>query len=271
MADRLEVRITKDFEMIRDDGGFCVKQMKVAIWGSCISRDVFEFDTEHKLNLCEYISRTSIFSALSASAEQYFRKSDTITPWQLSCIERDLKKTHWINLKNADADYLLLDFIDERFMLYRIPKTSILMTASNELYDSHIVVEKELIKIDIDQFENTDILQYVDCFCKKLTEFIPPERIIINRGYSVTKYRTCNEEVESFDDLEIASIQKMNKRLETLYSCVINNIPKAKIINMPENILADEQHKWHLKPYHYEERFYQDVLGKMLEIYEEDI
>lgn len=131
-----------------------MESVRVAIWGSCITRDFIEFDTEKKLTLCECISRSSLFSALASSAAELYQESDLISKWQSSCVKTDFNKNHFVRLKDAEAEYLILDLIDERFDLLEIDdrEKKTYVTLSNELHDAKILDESLYRKINIDEY-----------------------------------------------------------------------------------------------------------------------
>jgi hypothetical protein len=92
--------------------------MKFAIFGSCVSRDVFDI-TGHNDLLKHYYARCSVVSAVSdpvaVSGSDIGLNSDFQRRMLISDFQKSFAKGSW----KTDTDCLIIDFIDERFGLLR--------------------------------------------------------------------------------------------------------------------------------------------------------
>ncbi|EAK3062780.1 hypothetical protein C8173_09170, partial [Campylobacter coli] len=128
---------------------------KVCIFGSCVSRDIFEYDEYKSFELVGYYARSS-FASLSSSAMIEQDVLDNIqSPFQKRMVLQDMNKSFIDRIKRNDFDCLLIDFIDDRFHFYKILKNSI-VTVSNEykkakgkLYSSNMIYSKSQEHIDL--------------------------------------------------------------------------------------------------------------------------
>ena len=106
---------------------------RVFIYGSCVSRDAFSLPEAAKFSVVEYCARTSLVSAWAPVVPCANVPLDRLGSfWKSRCIQRDFAKELLPCLEKTDFDILLLDFIDERFDIYRYPDGSII-TLSSEL------------------------------------------------------------------------------------------------------------------------------------------
>ena len=165
---------------------------RVNVLGSCLSRDVLWFDQETNYKVPVYCARTSIVSNLQ---EDYvdIRKDDLQldSEFQQKSVLSDCHRSVFDELKNTSSDYLMIDFIDERF---RIAKVNFhgqfkYVTYSNELMSSKALDQysyKLLDKVWINNSmtvdgKNLDIYLYK--FLDKLLEIYNENQIIIHKAY----------------------------------------------------------------------------------------
>lgn len=93
---------------------------RVLILGSCVSRDIFEFDEAKEFEITQYFARTSF---ASLSSKPYVNKNileKIASSFQRRMVQWDMQKHFWEVLKQKNFDFLLLDMIDTRFKLYKV-------------------------------------------------------------------------------------------------------------------------------------------------------
>ena len=107
--------------------------MNISIIGSCVTRDIFEYDKDvFKIN--DYFARSSIVSMTSLPIDVNSDYVQLNSPFQKKCVLNDLNKHSIQSVLNEDNDYLIIDLIDERFNLYY--RDGSFVTKSNELVSS---------------------------------------------------------------------------------------------------------------------------------------
>ncbi|WP_258234352.1 DUF6270 domain-containing protein [Brevibacterium oceani] len=106
--------------------------MKIAIFGSCVSRDTAEFMPEAEV--VAYVARQSVTSLESPHGTTGIDLSDLNSAFQKRMVTSDLKGTGIARiLKNAnDLDVVLLDLVDERRGFWKFPDDTT-MTNSLEI------------------------------------------------------------------------------------------------------------------------------------------
>ena len=95
--------------------------MKIAIFGSCVSRDTAEFMPEAEV--VAYVARHSVTSLESPHGTNGIDLSDLTSAFQKRMVTSDLKGTGLERIvKNAkDLDVVLLDLVDERRGFWKFP------------------------------------------------------------------------------------------------------------------------------------------------------
>ena len=162
-------------------------------------------------------------------------------------------------LNENKAEYILIDFIDERFKLVKLQES--FFTYSKELETSKFFENLEIEyveKVDVPEiFWKEAMDQYVDC----LLNLYKQENIIIHETYCIDSYITLNNEKKYFPDDQLKYNKYVNKILKSYYNYLKIKIPNARLISILGNgYCSSESNEWGLSPVHYEDTYYQDVL-----------
>lgn len=222
---------------------------RVFIYGSCASRDAFEF--EGAPTLANYRARSSVASAFSAPGDLPGKVSIEAnpSPFQQRMVKSDLTKDLSHLLSTTPFDLLLVDFIDERLRIVR----------SNVGYDTY---SPELNRMGFRPVSGTLVDsgsdEHLEAFTagwSKLLSIVPEEKIIIARAYWA-RFDDKGQELEDGPEIE-----RNNLALAKLYSHV-ESVSKVRFIDYSEEDLrADSNHKWGPAPFHYPESFHQKTLA----------
>ena len=234
------------------------KNFDLDILGSCVSRDVFNFDLNKDIKLGKYFARSSFISTVSEPFPEEFNL-EISSSWQKKVAEADLKKEVFNELSNNSANYLLLDLIDERLSLMKC-KNSI-FTLSMGLKNSNFLEVYECDYINRYELDESVWKKSMDKYLKNLLKIYPEEKIIIHETYNVKSFRTKTGEINSFPEKKVEYYEKDNKLFEEYYNYIKLKLPKAKVVNiLKDQTLANENHMWGLSPVHYEDSYYEDLL-----------
>lgn len=228
------------------------------IHGSCVSRDILNYDYNNELLLGNYLARSSIVSAV---AKPFPEKIDLNieSPFQKTVVESDLKKELFKHLSHDRANYLMIDFIDERISLMKYDNS--IITVSDELKSSNFLDIYNGDIIDKFTLDKSVWKKSMKEYLKKILKIYREDRIIIHETYFVDSYQSKTGQIESFNEYQLAYNKKINKLLEEYYSYVKNKIPNANVLNIIGNYnLAYEEHIWGNQPVHYVEDYYLHAL-----------
>lgn len=240
----------------------------ISIFGSCVTRDVFELDTQKRLMLKTYVARQAIASAVSEPIECALEDINLESKFQRQQVYYDLTKASFDLFANDNSQYLIIDLIDERFRL--IKKDGKIFTNSTYLEQSDYFQDKQIISyeyLDGEYWVDAKRLSdYIDEFCKRISTIYLGEHVILHKAYMLDYYVNKAGEVKEFPPNYLKQNKTVNMRLDYMYNRIISNIPNLRIIDVCNNAIADEKHRWGLAPMHYCENYYQEVLTKLYDI-----
>ena len=162
--------------------------INVDIFGSCVTRDLFEFDKQRCFKINEYIARQAVISSLSKPL--YYSKENIhlSSNFQKKQIESDLNKDIFLKLQNSLGEYLIIDMIEERFKIAKIDRSYI--TVSNELNLSRFLDNYSFKLYDKDYrhgkvyFRHKAYKKIISAFCKKILEISFEKLGLSARAYS---------------------------------------------------------------------------------------
>lgn len=237
----------------------------VSIFGSCVTRDMLEFDKKEKqcIQLGEYIARQSIITANEGVVSE-IGEINLDSAFQRRLVLNDMAKSTFIKLANQKSDYLVLDLIDERFRIGE--RRGTLVTLSNEMIKSRCINEEELRICNKSIFGNKAFLDeislefYVNRFLDALLQIYQSSQIILHKAYFLMQYRSLQNELKTFPIHSCNLIDRDNAWMDVMYSCIEKRIPKENIIDCCENYYAEESHRWGLAPMHYCDEYYLEAL-----------
>jgi hypothetical protein len=246
-----------------------VGMSRVAIVGSCISRDLWRFRGGTVADLL-YISRTS-FPSLFATPVPGFRPAAN-PPGGLKAqphraLVTDLAKTALAELVAFRPTHLIFDFIDERFDLLSVGGT--LATHSWELSQSGYMKQPA--------FRRARTIPRLSAACERLWLDAAAEMaafvratplgeavLILHSARWAERRRTAagrlapiaHAEILPGQPADIAAHNALLARYEAAFEAVM---PPLHRVEAPAGRLADDAHVWGLSPFHYVPAYYAEV------------
>ena len=227
---------------------------KVAILGSCVTRDAFSFQPSTPWEVTAFVARTSFISmaAPALAADVPFAAPN---PFEARCIRADFDKSTW-SILESEFDYLIIDLIDERFDLWRIGDGVVLATVTmtqSGILDAFPPATR-IPRLEPD----TTAAWMRDCatFCRRLRRTVDPARVILHRARHASHFRTAGT-LHPFTGFHAGFAARHNPLLTTYYACLQEHLPEAHGIEMPSQlVLADGAHPWGRQPFHYVPEYY---------------
>ena len=226
--------------------------MKIGIFGSCISRDIFR---EMKLDnlVKEYRARTSIHSITQLEKADTSKINYPESKFQTKMVKYDFEKTE-LNL--VDCDFLILDLIDERFQL--ITNFGSVVTLSNELRNSNKI---ESIINYVARGTERDMILWREAV-KKFSKMINIP-IILHKSRLSSVLNHENDEIK----VDYEYIEKMNQKLIAYEKIIYDELEIIGTIDVKNDLLtSDVNHVWGYSPYHYIYEYYEEALHQIFEI-----
>ena len=177
------------------------KKVKIGIFGSCVSREIFNYDYDGYFDVQTYINFNSIIAQMSAplfkktiSKEEVAHMSD----WYSRVISTDINKNALETIFEKEPDYFVLDIMNERLALVRVLNENIesYLTCHNDLFKSSLfktggALEGYDYKDNILFFDDIDektIERSIRRFCMKILQYIDVSKIVYVEGFYVNYY-----------------------------------------------------------------------------------
>lgn len=253
--------------------------IKIFTFGSCISRDVFNHTSEEDFVVTLNIQRMSY--ALMP-LEGYPLKYEELDmeylddfPWEVKMMVTEVSKRCLDMAKEADADYVVMDLIEERFDFaefvinnnaYRCVKTGHFENYFNKYLKDKASGYQEL---SIDEYTDEEVKKYFEKSIRELLKRFPIDKIIMIETYYAQSMIDDDGKVSEYEDKQ--EIVKINKRLERLYGIMKQILNECSEDGKNYNLIKCEDnmgyanHKWGPFPAHYTDDFYVNVGEKIKE------
>lgn len=240
-------------------------KIRVAIIGSCVTRDLFEFQSKllSEFEICFYAARSSIVSTLAPPCTDVRMKisSDTFES-RVALI--DFEKSLWIKLRDSRPDIILVDLIDERIGL--ISYGGSWLTASGPIIKS---LERLDIKFEIHRPWSQQVTRLRSWAAKRFIENVVNicPNILIHSAMWATEYIDKFGLIREFDTSETKTLINLNNQIieNTLREFDESLAPIDYIGGFETNCMrAGGDHKWSFSPFHYDSKYYSTVAKQLL-------
>lgn len=253
-------------------GGYENEAYKICIFGSCCTRDVFEYDEYDRFSLCTYIARQSIISTIDIKVPILMNEIPLDSSFQKKQIYSDFNKTAFEQMRKVDASWLIIDLVDERFDLAKIgdgivTNSDLLQRMKN--FDDKKSIIKKIKQSTFFTVNNMNIDDMINQWCERILKVFPSNRIIIHKVYCSDKYINNICQIKNFSSVMLQYISGLNDLYKYMYERMELRLNGCHVIDCSTGIMADEGHKWGLEPFHFQEEYYKKVLEKILIIIEQ--
>jgi hypothetical protein len=225
----------------------------LAIFGSCVTRDLFE-DPRLRPSLGHYGARSSVISAVAPPVAIDPARVAIPSEWQRRCVLADFAKTFFASLERERPDWLVIDLIDERFDV--LCNGGSFVTRSSAFQAAGLDGATDLGLHPVRRMSpegGTLFAGAAPDFAARVLELVPRERIVLHRALWCSRFARDGE-VLPFPDERRELCERQNAMLRDGYDALQEALggAGATIAVDPDEQLADAHHRWELEPYHYE-------------------
>ena len=241
---------------------------RIGIFGSCVTRDLFE-DPELRPALGQYTSRTTLASIVAEPVPIDPALVRLDSAFQRRCVLEDFAKTFFEQLAKDPPDFLVVDLIDERFELVRTDRS--LVTRSSAFVSAGLdhapgLAGQERVKRLTGEAAQM-VVDAIPAFTERLTEILPPERVILHRAFWLTSFRRDGQTYR-FPQDRVAFANHQNAALRHAYDALAKSLGRKapEIALDPDAYAADAHHKWDLEPFHYEPDYNAAAVARLREL-----
>jgi len=243
--------------------------IKIYIQGSRLTREIFEFQEKSNFKPVHY-SEKPAFAALSYA---FFQKSSHSSlqekrlSHQNNMIPAHQHQHFFPHLINKDFDFILIDFMNEKYGLVNINNWSINYLDSKTA-TTHDSIQKNGFQTTYGNNEYLqDILSGFDLFYDNLKSIGKSEKLIVNKIF----WATHDEHGKALFSM-LTYINKANELLSEIYCSLERNYTNLKFINYGETVfITRSKLKNGLNTYYYIDKIYKKALIEIENYCEESI
>ncbi|WP_130930525.1 DUF6270 domain-containing protein [Pseudomonas sp. Sample_24] len=236
--------------------------VRIVIFGSCVSRDILNYDVNHAFDLAAYYARSSFASAFTLPPTVDVYSANLSSKFQAAIIKADLEKTLLDKIDELRFDIFLIDLIDERFNVFSAGSGGI-FTVSNELRSAGFDEENEPGRLILSGSEEYFALWETgwERFVSLMSAAGNLSKVVVNRTLWSAKTKSGRDFGSAFNP---AYIRESNMFLLRLYERMGRDLAPNQFLQPPvELVYGNEEHRWGLSPFHYVDDFYLFLLDKL--------
>lgn len=252
-------------------------KIKIGVWGSCVTRDIFRSIFNNYKEYFEIISSLERVSLVSLVGEEHsieFNDEDIqIYPlnkkniFDSEILRLDLSK-NYLKTIGENIDYLIIDeFFEVYFGLIKINNNYITNNfwhyPRTKFYET--IDENNILSL------NHNFLQYYALWKKNCDKFFdyfhknfPDVKIILNKVKLSSKVLKSDGSYYVDEEFQ-REAEKYNPLLELL-EYYLEKYHDVLVVDCTKDVFASENHIWGKSPFHLYDEFYRNAFEKILEI-----
>lgn len=247
-----------------------IYKASINILGSCVTRDIFF--THHNDGGYRIFQYVNFFSPISLcegpvfiDLERYNSSdfSEYATSFRKRCVMHDLTKQSIDYIAQKKTDWLILDTGLFRRNLCLLGDKKQTCFAEKEDFLKYLSKQKiipEIVgEIIIEDISDEDLEKRMKFFIDKILAMYPMENIVLIEAKNSLIKADNSGNISGFDDVDYHMIE--NNRMSRCYKLMKNMLQGCHIIPMPENVVADAEHRLGLSPLHYTMGYYDYALS----------
>lgn len=256
---------------------------KIFTFGYCISRDIFNHTEEKDFEVVLNIQRMSFVLLPTKGYPVKYEDLDMDYlddfPWEVKMMIMEVSKTGLSKIKDANADYVVMDLIEERFdfVEFKVDGNVYRCIKSEHFYNFYQKYLKDKATdykvVSIEQYTDDEVKEYFKKSMDVLMETFSIDKLILIETYFAQKMVDDQGNITKYKDQK--EIHKMNKRLVRVYKLMKEVLDTYNTEDLHYSLLkADEDtmgyanHKWGPFPVHYTDEFYVKMGNRIKEITE---
>ena len=257
-----------------------MKKIKIGIWGTCLSRDIFRSKFNNYKEYFEIVSTLERISLVSLMGDRIEFDEEDIKIYPLDkrntfdteLLRQDLSKKY-LKIVGKDIEYLIIDEVSEAYFgLIKIDDNNYITNnfwsyPKTKFYET--ISENERLSLNYNFLEYYGLwTDSCDRFFEYLHKNFPNVKVILNKSRATS--RVLKSDGSCYEDEEFQVIADFyNPLLEILENYMETN-HDVLVIDCTNDIYANEDHIWGKSPFHLHDGFYNNAFEKILEAINED-
>lgn len=237
----------------------------VDIVGSCVTRDAFTFSPRPDFYVHNYVARQTFVGFDDPGVWVDPTWYAALPAWEQKCVMLALGKGDGIVSFSAKAQYLLIDFVDERFDLIQVGASrvpAIRQVQQAGFIDHYRDQVTPLARLDPAVFEawKAGAKLFLDSASKRFR----PEQIVLHKAFWAPDMCDASGATIEYDAKTKQNISKNNEMLVAYYDAFEALQPGCRTIEIDSHhVHADPEHKWSKEPFHYVNAYYASFMEQL--------
>lgn len=220
----------------------------ITIYGSCVSRDAFEVDS-NQLKLDAYFARSSWISTANKAVTIPNKPSALQSKFQQRMLETDFRSTALWQVNHAGSDVVLLDLVDERVGVVKDISGGGYLTYLGELKRSGWL--EELQHSSLIRFGTDLHFKLFEAAAARVAVAFRERRVILLKS----DFAECDSEGTAVPPLLAKTSAEWNAQYRRYFD--VAETVASEVLEIPKHLcVADPSHRWGVAPYHYVPEFY---------------
>ena len=220
---------------------------RVAILGTCVSRDMIRIATGEAVQVKKYLARGTVRSILARSPGNLSYGDPADLPgFERRNFETDIAKSAFKQLSNVEADICIVDMIDERLATWNNGDTILVNSKGFEVAVGKLPPPW---KYRSPSAIRAETLERAPLWAAKLKEALGSMPIVIHRAVWAPGGGADDD-----------AVRDQNVFLNQLYDILCATLPEAVAVRADDAFqYAATEHQWGPAPYHYIDTYYKNV------------
>lgn len=237
--------------------------MIIGIWGSCVTRDVFEVVPMPDVTL-EYHARSSWLAQAAQRPESAPVEIPAGDGFALRTVREDFEKTIVGALISSEPDLVVFDLIDERFDVVSLTGSS--YTLSD--YYTRVGVDEPLREAGhVSQFKDDErellFAKAVSSVAPQLIEALPRTRFVLHQAWYTARSTDPDQQFYASAGQHVVW---NNHRLAGHYATLIDAFADRLHVVEADRascLVSDPGHRWGLAHFHYLPAYYEQIAAAL--------
>ena len=237
--------------------------MKVSIFGSCYTRELFNYSQNHEVNC--YVLQQSLFTLFSNPLPLRLEDARSVdnTNFMNRMMYYEFNKLGLKSVLESESDKLVIDFADCRYDIYEIENVEgsriIYTHDARATFDNIATIEsypklqKRYLSV-VEEISNKELNNIVKTFCEEILKKYKPEDVILIKMKMAKWYYEKNEKTIFQNNFHLSREKFINK-IEKLF---LKYMPDCKTLKTKFLPIANINHRFGgPHPLHFEDVYYQ--------------
>lgn len=217
------------------------EKIKIAVFGACYSRsaftslDYFNKDYKDKYQVVHTSFQPSFISLMSEPVNYHDAFFKEFNDTEKQYIKNEFEKSFFKAIEETKPDFLIIDlFADAACDLLKFGENQFITGNFYIQYSDYVKNLTENVEI-LNHDNMVEYMKYwyksINLFKEKIKNYIPEDRIILQKARAIDRYFDENRNILYFED-ELAVVKQRNFMYELMENYILEMMPQMQVIDV---------------------------------------